>query len=491
MGIIFNNNIYAIDDNNSNTKNEDSNILPIYTFPINNYPQDLNYWLSDTVSTTNILLDKPLQQKKFNQLKSHYFGMKQTDQSPWSESFVKKVLLGIQDKNIYTIETQMSEAINNQLMEKKNIGYGINYLPYAKSWSDSILDNMNLPQFNQLSYSMQNRAIVTSDVTAFVTPTKSPWYKKYSIAGEGFPFNHNRISNIYTGTPVYIIGVSKDSQWYLVLTPHFIGWVNSLHIAKANNIFIQSWRHYLSHGMIAITGVSVGIFNHAHDLVSIAHAGTILPLAKKNKDTYDVVLPIKSFFGVAVIQKGTISNNDSVIMPLSPTYDNFKIMIGKVMGHLYGWGGYMGYNDCSSELQGIFTAFGMFMPRNSLQQTQMGELIDLTKYTPKERMDYIIKNGHPMMTLVYIPGHIMLYVGNKKMTDGTVAPVVYQNLWGFQKRNENARYVVGGSILLPMLLSYDSASSYISHLEKPIFKISQLDVDGADYDLFANIFEGK
>lgn len=71
------------------------------------------------------------------------------------------------------------------------------------------------------------------------------------------------------------------------------------------------------------------------------------------------------------------------------------------------------FNDCSQELKSIFTPFGIWLPRNSGQQAQLDSTLDLSKHNLDERLSLLKEKGHPLMTIIYIRGHVMLYLGNK------------------------------------------------------------------------------
>jgi cell wall-associated NlpC family hydrolase len=144
-----------------------------------------------------------------------------------------------------------------------------------------------------------------------------------------------------------------------------------------------------------------------------------------------------------------------------------------LIGRPYGWGNMNFDNDCSSELQSIFAAFGVWLPRHSSTQMSAGHMIDLSASTPAERLDYLSRHGEAMRTLVYIGGHVMLYLG-KASVDGHVVPIVYQDIWGLQPADDSRRAVIGGSVILPLLLRYPEDPSLESLAATPTFEISIL-----------------
>lgn len=52
----------------------------------------------------------------------------------------------------------------------------------------------------------------------------------------------------------------------------------------------------------------------------------------------------------------------------------------------------------------------------------------------EEKKDFIRKNGVPFSTLVYLKGHIMLYVGVKNNE-----PLVVHNIWSVRLKDDSGR----------------------------------------------------
>ncbi|MFN8788495.1 MAG: SH3 domain-containing protein [Neisseriaceae bacterium] len=460
--------------------------LPIYVFPMNNYPQRIDAWVK-VESGNRSLIDVKLQNKRFNDLKSHYFGINQDDQSPWSPYFIKQVLKGTESKNISNTEKYNISHYDNANNVESKIGYGFNFLPYKSQWSTRLSNNMNLSQFDNLQYSSSNRAIAVNKIEAYLVPTEDPWYYDYRVAGEGFPFNNNIISNVYLGTPLYVIGKSLDKRWLLVLTPQFIGWVKAAGIAYVSDSFISSWNKSVNNSLISIITPDVGLINSNNVLLNSASAGTILPAATINQTNFSVYVPQRGINGMAFSTTAFVSNNDAVLMPLLATEANIVKLINKLIGRPYGWGGYMGYNDCSAEMQAIFTPLGFYMPRNSGQQVNVGKVVDLSSYNATSRMNYVISHANAFMTLIQIQGHIMLYIGNSKFNNNLV-PVIYEDAWGMRKIGENARYVIGKSVIFPLMLRYPESPLFISFFGNKIFKLSIMNVNAEYYNVLPILY---
>jgi hypothetical protein len=160
-------------------------------------------------------------------------------------------------------------------------------------------------------------------------------------------------------------------------------------------------------------------------------------------------------------------------MPLAATPRHLAKLIKALIGRPYGWGNSGLYNDCSSELQSIFATFGVWLPRHSSTQMSAGRMIDLSASTPGQRLDYLAQHGVPLRTLIYIGGHVMLYIGNTTR-NGVAVPVVYQDVWGLRPADNSRRAVIGGSVILPLFEHIPEDSTLQSLAATPTFQISIL-----------------
>jgi hypothetical protein len=87
------------------------------------------------------------------------------------------------------------------------------------------------------------------------------------------------------------------------------------------------------------------------------------------------------------------------------------------------------------------------------------------------------------MTIVNIGGHIFLYLGsyeNAADVSHAVVPLTYQNMWGLRPIGQDGRYVIGKSVLFPLLShypeKYPSGNLELSSpASKPQFIVAYLD----------------
>ena len=97
-------------------------------------------------------------------------------------------------------------------------------------------------------------------------------------------------------------------------------------------------------------------------------------------------------------------------------------------------------NDCSAELRSLLMPFGVFLPVNSAAQIEAASrVVDLSQANTDERLRYLKEHGKPFTTLVYIPGHIMLYIGNAAI-NGRSVPMTYQNIWACARQIQKPQH---------------------------------------------------
>ena len=193
-------------------------------------------------------------------------------------------------------------------------------------------------------------------------------------------------------------------------------------------------------------------------------------MVKRDKQQTLIYIPVKNTTNHALLKLGIIHTHAASVMPLAASKHNMNTIISQLHNRPYGWGGAFFYNDCSQEMKSIFTPFGIWLPRNSAQQTLVGTTLNLSAHSVDERIHILKEQGRPLMTLIYVGGHVMLYIGNKNDD-----AITYQNVWGMTPETHDKRYVIGRSVFLPLLKYYPENPALISQANKPIFKLVFLD----------------
>ena len=158
--------------------------------------------------------------------------------------------------------------------------------------------------------------------------------------------------------------------------------------------------------------------------------GTRLPFVEKTERHYAVTLPWRAPDGGLKFVTGYIRKEADVSVGFLPyTTRNFFQQVFKLEGHAYGWGDLFDGRDCSRLVMDIFSTFGFNMPRNSSRQAAFNpagrkETLSLNE---KDKLG-VLKSLEGRPALLYMPGHIMLYLGT---VDGRVYAI--HSAWAYRE----------------------------------------------------------
>ncbi|HEX2548930.1 MAG TPA: SH3 domain-containing protein, partial [Gammaproteobacteria bacterium] len=414
------------------------------------------------------LLTAEMQKKHMDLFYDHYFG----NSSPWDAEYVNLILQQPKPNDLKTIEQGIIDHYSNDGKSDSQIGYGENFRPYAKDWIEAITDNIHIAQFDEFSFQTNNRGIAIDNLHGRALPTEDVHFYSHKIAGEGYPFDNLQIAALWAGTPVYILGETRDHAWMIVITPDYIGWVKSSGIARTDNSFVATWMKAAKNKLIAITQTQTSLLDENGKFLLLTYVGAVFP----SRSDSTIMVPVVDVDRNAVIKNAVITKENAALMPMNTTLHHFSKIMRTMLARTYGWGSMYFYNDCSAELKSLFTPFGVWLPRHSSQQITIGKMVDMTAATAEDRLSYLMNNGQPFLTVVYLGGHVFLYIGNyvnPHKSDSLMA-MTYQNMWGLSPNPANRRAVIGKSVLFPMLLQYPEDTDLVSQANKKFFQVSYL-----------------
>ena len=311
------------------------------------------------------------------------------------------------------------EAMWGQSYKNKKV-YLENHQLATASWFDKQIENSNFNDYNILP----KKAITLKNVNIRVLPTNSPMFYDPTQPGEGFPFDYNQNSSLKINTPIIVSHLSKDRAWAYIESSTVGGWVEIGTIAFVDNDFIQEFK--TSNYFVSVKEKFPIYDPIFREYVKVA---TIFP--KKNNK---YIIAKKDDNQNAYISYIDLNNDEVESMPLTFNSEN-RIKIAKqLIDEPYGWGGLLNNRDCSSFTQDYFATFGKFLHRNSKAQLSNGKYFDMSKLTNNEKKEFMKNNGVPFSTLVYLKGHIMLYIGIKENE-----PLVLHNMWSVRLKDSNGR----------------------------------------------------
>jgi hypothetical protein len=245
-------------------------------------------------------------------------------------------------------------------------------------------------------------------------------------------------SSVNANTPLFVSHFSKDRAWCYVETPFANGWLPVRDIAMVDRDLIADWK---KREFAAVIRRRLPIYDGLGRYCFDASLGAQFPIAGGEGGSYRVLLARPSARGQAELQEATIPKSAAVKKPLLLTQRNIARLINQMIGQPYGWGGLYGERDCSAALMDLFAGFNLWLPRNSSEQARAGIFADLSRFKPKEREKVVRSLGIPYLTLLWLKGHVLLYLGEYH---GRAA--VFHNFWGVRTRDlwgREGRRVVG------------------------------------------------
>ncbi len=280
-------------------------------------------------------------------------------------------------------------------------------------------------------------AITVRNCYLRVLPIDFPLFSRKN----NFPFDVMQNSAIYLGTPVYITQFSKKKDWAFVESYIAAGWIKTSNLAFIDKKFIKKW--YTGKYITPIKD-KVPVYDNRGKFIFYAYIGSQFPLIKENNFFYWINLPVKKINSKANIVKVKVSKKFFSSKPLKLTYKNLCLIAEQLNNKPYYWGGLYFYRDCSMTIRDFFAPFDIYLPRNSYDQAHFqgygGKFYDISHLSLKEKESFLIKNGIPYLTLVWMNGHIMLYIGKYH-----IHPIVFHNFWSLRKNGK--KIIVGKSML--------------------------------------------
>ena len=290
--------------------------------------------------------------------------------------------------------------------------------------------------------SLDRRAITIRHTSLRALPTHRPFFNDPQQAGEGFPFDNLQHSTLPANTPLHVVHRSKDGSWAFVETTLVYGWMPIQDLAWTDHDFIRAFQtgQYLT-----LNHDDLPIFDLKGTYRFSSRIGMLLPLRETLSGQYRVLVATANAERVAELTEAGIPLLQGMPFPATLTAETLADLAERMMGQLYGWGGSFGGRDCSATVRDLFAPFGVWLPRNSSRQAAVGRVIPLDKLLPRQREKQLLEQGVPLLTLVRLPGHIMLYLGKHRER-----AVLLHSIWGLRTKTlfgEEGRWIAGRTVI--------------------------------------------
>ena len=317
--------------------------------------------------------------------------------------------------------------------------YGENRLPLSPKRFEAWVENADYGAFNRLG----RHAVTVYPTSLRLFPTMRPIFYDPSLPGEGYPFDYNQNSAVKAMTPLIVSHLSRDGGWAFVQTPFALGWVPIRDIAWIDEAQIE---RIMRLPKTVVIKEHLPVYDRKQSFLFYAKLATLFPVTGAEPAFRKILIPRRSADGTLRLEASLLPEAWGGAMPLPMTRENLFEVAKELLGEPYGWGGMVGDRDCSAMTRDFFAPFGIWLPRNSRAQAKVGRVISLKGMSDSQKEKRIVEEGIPFHTLLYLPGHIMLYVGH---SNGRA--YVMHNLWGIRTEG-GGRHIVGRAVVTDLHL---------------------------------------
>lgn len=309
-------------------------------------------------------------------------------------------------------------------------GYGENLLPLSQERWQQLVASLQRESYPSLA----RPAITVRNSVCRVFPTSRPFFLDPTRTGEGFPFDYFQNSALWAGTPLLVTHLSADGAWFFLETAFVSGWVPAGDIAWTDEAFQADYR---TGRYAALLRDDITLRGEQGEFLTKTHLGALFPVVARDEGGLQLLVPVRDADGAARIRHARISTELAAVKPLPLQPDRIAELADRMMGQPYGWGGLFEDRDCSATMRDLFAPFGVWLPRNSGDQARSGgTFIDLSVLDAAGKRDRLLRQGVPFYTLVWLKGHIGLYLGPDPASG---EPMLLHNLWGVRTTDGSGR----------------------------------------------------
>lgn len=329
----------------------------------------------------------------------------------------------------------LSRMVHDMNKELGREWYGENRRRVPRPLVNALRENCDLGHIPSLN----RRAITVVATDMRVLPTARPFFKQ----SDSFPFDMLQQSGVKFNEPLRILHSTRDGLWVFAETSYANGWIEARDVAYLDETTARWWQEA---EQVVITRDFTPLKDMTGSFVRTVKIGTILPLARETDEFFEVYLAARSEQTGGVVElRARVPKGVAQRHPLEFRGAELARIGNQIIGTPYGWGELFDDRDCSAMIRDFLLPFGIWLPRGSYDQTHSGVTINLNGKSPEEKARIIVEKGVPFLTLVWLKGHIMLYVGHR---DGT--PLVFHDLWGVTVRDgegKTKKQIVGKAVV--------------------------------------------
>ncbi|MBO4316750.1 MAG: SH3 domain-containing protein [Mailhella sp.] len=322
-------------------------------------------------------------------------------------------------------------AMFRSLLKPQNANTAENLLP----WTDRRLSLLaRASDWDSFDPAAVRHAVTVRPCSLRAAPTDRPRFEHASLPGKGYPFDLFQQALLPTGFPIAVFHASRDGMWLYAESPLACGWVRSDAVAFAGSSLRELWQ---KSRLAVCVKDNTALRAEAGFASTIAHIGAMLPVDDKG----NLLFPVRTADGFAAMRSCKGMPSGFTLFPLAATPNNIAVIGNELIGEAYGWGGFAEDRDCSGMMRDLFAVFGVWLPKYSGGQKNAGRVVSLADLSAAKKKETIVSDGIPFRTLIYMPGHIGLYVGSRNGE-----PLLFHNAWGLATKDKG-RILIGRAVI--------------------------------------------
>ena len=346
----------------------------------------------------------------------------------------------------------ISDSIKGMKGTINTVWYGENRLKLQEGQIRKILQEASLETLP----SMNRPGIAISPTFLRGLPSMKPLYE----ASDDFPFDQLQYSEVKQNEPLRILHESASGSWLFVETSYGFGWVQSEAVRTADKALRQ---RLSSMDLVVITSDFPAVRDETGRAMPQPRTGVLYPLLKEEAGFWLVELAAAGTGDQAVLKSARIDKKDAQRFPMPFNARNVAEIGNELMKTPYGWGELFRNRDCSATTRDFFIPFGIWLPRNSMEQLHSGPFIPLENLSKTDREKRIIQDAVPFRTIIHRKGHIMLYAGTYRGR-----PIVLHTAWAIRYRGKGGqeeKFYLGRTVLTTLEAGSELPLTRGTHLD--------------------------
>lgn len=286
---------------------------------------------------------------------------------------------------------------------------------------------------------------------------------------DDFPFDVLQVTSIGPGTPLRLWHVSRDGLWAYVEAPFASGWMPVLDLGTMT-LKETEWIKSLTLYSVMQDNIPALEKDTQEPVLSLS-IGQHYPGV--TNDVSQVYIPVRQAGGQSKWVLASVPSR--AIQPFGKPWSREAVvqLVSDIFGEPYGWGGMFFHRDCSALVRDVVAPFGLWLPRNSAAQAKRGgRFLSLAGLSLADKKRLIVAQGRPFLTLLWLKGHVMLYVGSPYGE-----PMALHNIWAVRVRTPEGlvqKVIIGRTVITDLepgksLPDFDPTQSLLNRIQGMTF----------------------